>query len=622
MEEDFSERWDRFVDRLVDGGCVPLAGAGVSIGSSDPLDGSFRPTVEWMKERVLDRLADWATRLSSSDPQARAALACALAALQDGGAARLDRLAEVLACQTSQREVVGRIGLLQMTRMRTLPAHRYLARLAREGFVSEILTTNYDTCLERAYRATFAHSRDLMSWPAVICTLEDFRRAGSARRLDGPWSDEPVLRIFKLNGCAGRWVEWREKVARSEPRAGEEPSILLTDFDLRAMEERWKAEHVRGLMRTRTLVLTGFGSDEPQVRNLALDIAQEGGKSGDGQEQADPRWPLVVAGHEREPSFVQQQVLRAFFHPWDGEQGFFGGRDAGKFGEEGATLSADAFWRHAYRSSMVLAVEHQLRRAGNPVRQAIDAWSGCTLSGGSAPRGLADWLRVGTSASTAPMCWLWDELPGDGQDRSLRVQAILREAQGLPAERPEHVGTTDCFEYYRPIHQDRAVGLLLAALWRLGATRPSDEVPVPPAIVEATGASGSEKRRFVLLVDLRGGSGRSPRQLALRSPVPAVALVVDGDGPQPPKDVRVVIAEDGRNGNPGALRSFSVPAIPLAALDWAGPELRSVTVQDLLDLRGRERDRSSLMQPPPESKATSGTQPHREAGRGRLREVS
>ena len=254
VEGTVKDRLSRFVDALRERRVVPLLGAGVSAGR-----------IALASELIskLKKLID-TQRFDTPIPSDSFA-----------------RAAEFAIRAKGHDEVCEKLNIKGWADKAPNPAHRYLAMLAVDGFIDEIITTNYDGCFENAWNALGVRGGHLH----VITDATELHHRRSAHGTD--------LRLYKLNGCARKL---------KDGRAGAE-SILITDSQLqgfqKGQERRWVRDLLRVTTRSRTLVLSGFSSDEPQVWQVVRLILEElGALSGGGQEppEASPR--LWVALYE------------------------------------------------------------------------------------------------------------------------------------------------------------------------------------------------------------------------------------------------------------------------------------------------------------------------------------
>ncbi len=345
---------DRYLDailtRLLDGALVPFLGAGTSNECKAPSgDGSppartcesghrvgceperpdpseFSPRTGSLKRSLANWL--WARCKSSPDTAKRAArllhvpnLHCStegdfVEKLSDDkklshGNASLDRLAEVCTWLSDPQSVCRVLRIERFTTLVPRPAHRYLAYLCREGVIDEIVTTNWDTCIEQALARSFGprlaarldQLDDGDGGPCrVIRQIDEYRRWGACRRR-GRGRRRPVLRLYKINGCAAAYE--RDAVAEAD-------RIALTDRQLQGFRDNhWAADLFRDRARSRTLLFSGFGSAEPQIRHAVLALASEF-QAFPTEARRESHAPFVHV-YEESPTFHQYQLLRSYY---------------------------------------------------------------------------------------------------------------------------------------------------------------------------------------------------------------------------------------------------------------------------------------------------------------------
>jgi hypothetical protein len=543
VAKSLTERWEKLIEVVEAGMCLPFVGAGISGRSWDPGDLQFQPSV-WhlitLMVRGLSReeaaqLADRGLILDLGDlakveQLAREDFSGFAKLMRDGryvdavealrgsklpGASdairKLDfsRIAEVCMWILGDDRLLRTLRAECFTRLLTLPAHRYLARLQREGWVDEIITTNWDTCLERAYRGTFQFERSSTRFfPAVIRSDHEYQGSNEWGSPDShERSDEPLARLFKINGCAAELVEhgltsgqrfeagatgvvahdgsMTMRISGDVSEVRRRPSLLLTDTQLAQMREDWKRELLRDRLRSKRLLTSGFGADEAQVRYTVTEIVSR---------LADPERGPFVQEFLEHPTFPQHQLLGAGAGVGLGDlhDRFFGGRDNPVVGEDTTTkLPADTFWRRVYQAAMWRRVDRALQDARSPLRRTIDSETGHT-SGGPVVDELRRWLGRPKDQDAAPVsrlfgrrAGLWEELPCPQANRpeprwpsgahvdldhSLLLMALVRAARRGPTF-PEHtrVGLPDGggyrqAEHYRPFRQDQvAIGYAILA---------------------------------------------------------------------------------------------------------------------------------------------------------------
>ncbi|NPV74718.1 MAG: SIR2 family protein [Pelotomaculum sp.] len=219
--------------------------------------------------------------------------------------------------------------------------------------IDEVITTNYDSCLEKAYCDTFENrepGNDEDSPARVVACLNDYRE-NAGRVYVSKEKSQSCLKIYKINGCAKKFAEGN---SRAE-------SILLTESQLQHWRQRyWARDLFRDRLRSRTIVFSGFGSDEPQVRHTVLQVVEEF-EFQDKREPSKIKWYNLpnapfIAAYEKTLSFSQVQILSAFikahstsFVLKEVHRNVFTGNDAEFFGGDKQVLTADLFWKRIFQ---------------------------------------------------------------------------------------------------------------------------------------------------------------------------------------------------------------------------------------------------------------------------------
>ncbi len=313
------ERLDRLLDRLERGGVIPLLGAGISRTAAAPA--GFEPSLNGMKRSLKTALEDYFAKSPADENNDIRSF------LQDSGSKSsddsfsldseidFDRLAEAYSWLFSHVELCTTLEIHKFSGLEPTNAHRYLALLVREGVISEVLTTNYDCCVEKALDYTFPYhlreNRHGGKHYHVIRSLEEYRSSGGKR-----WSDDcdqrrPLLRLYKLNGCAEKFG-----AEPNDPTIAE--TILLTEKQLQSHNDSpWKQDLIRDRCRSNNLLLSGFGSEEPQVQHLLVQLLDEFATQNNtsistAEETLSlPNAPFVAA-YSDEPTFRHQQIMEAY----------------------------------------------------------------------------------------------------------------------------------------------------------------------------------------------------------------------------------------------------------------------------------------------------------------------
>jgi SIR2-like domain len=152
-----------------------------------------------------------------------------------------------------------------------------LAYLAREGLITEIITTNWDCGIEHAFGRSFGWNRESAAGEAlaVIRNLYQYR-TGGGRRYTRDAHYRPILHLYKINGCAqeyGNYLQAIGTIHQTDPsfEPGVAQRLVLTERQLQTFRsEYWARDLFQDRRRTHALLLCGFGSEEPQVRHTAL----------------------------------------------------------------------------------------------------------------------------------------------------------------------------------------------------------------------------------------------------------------------------------------------------------------------------------------------------------------
>jgi hypothetical protein len=304
---------DRLVAALVPKKVIPFLGAGFSYGAHHKSNG-WRST----KDRMSCQLREWLEK------------ACAAGS----GSVHIDEtlrylyeerpqcdslchLAELASTLFGPAKVCNILGIHEYADLCPEPQHRYLAYLAREGVINEIITTNYDCCVETAFFESF-YPPPKQQLLGVVRNVEEYRLQASSHRVEGH------LLIYKINGCAGAYAQARAayvQATTSENRRSweaEADRIILAERQLQSFRDRgWAEDLVRDRFRSHCLFFSGFGNDEPQIRHTVLTLIREF-SNGSRSEQTTsegafdlPNAPFLHS-YEGSLSFNQLQVLVAF----------------------------------------------------------------------------------------------------------------------------------------------------------------------------------------------------------------------------------------------------------------------------------------------------------------------
>jgi hypothetical protein len=247
-------------------------------------------------------------------------------------------------------------------------AHRYIAWLVREGLFSEVISTNYDCALEKAYAASFGED----SSPTAVAKLEESKRSAffvaisnrddyrnhanqsQSLRLNG--IPTTVLRLYKINGCAAAYDNLAEKDRKNRSSTLVITERHLQDFGLR----KWAEDIFRDRFRCRSVVFSGFGAEEPQVRFTALRVLEEFSDAFTPTSLAvscDAAGPPHCFLQEYHPTLTawQLQIAKAAIRPSparpDPQPAVF------------SQIGPNEFWRNLYKSVLPHVIARRLERS-------------------------------------------------------------------------------------------------------------------------------------------------------------------------------------------------------------------------------------------------------------------
>ncbi|MFC1315963.1 MAG: hypothetical protein G8D79_15720 [gamma proteobacterium symbiont of Ctena orbiculata] len=353
------DAFEYVVDKILNKCCVPVAGAGISVSSTHSDGGERFHTVDWMVDKLKRKLLskrynrydknlhgsicnnDYVDELKALDPlvdennliKSKCFFCDVREAAKDYKLGELSELYlwEFRESNDAYQDLVKLLQIAKYKDLQPTKAHIAIAKLAREGLLSEVLTTNYDCNFEKAYEEISGGEHF-----DKISSLDDYRKKGAKNGVINR------LRVYKVNGCSEKLGDG------SDPQKCE--SILLTERQLQKWRNRqWASDIFRDRLRSKSLIFTGFGSNEPQVHHTVQTVLDEyTDELGDNFKPVleTPAAP-IVAIFESQPSFHQQQIVKtyALHHkqdPQDGDQLII------RHPETGNNLSANDLWEDIY----------------------------------------------------------------------------------------------------------------------------------------------------------------------------------------------------------------------------------------------------------------------------------
>ncbi len=238
-------------------------------------------------------------------------------------------------------------------------AHRYLAWQVRENLFSEMISTNYDCALEDAYEESWGGAPPGAS-PSfhAISDHEAYRRNAHERQRQHVGHTVPILRLYKIHGCARSYLsDWDTP----HKPANEPGFIVITERHLQSFSKRqWARDLFRDRFRCRKLVFSGFGAEEPQIRFTALDVLEEFSKPTEDPGNGSHCFLHVF---EKDLSASQLQIAKAAVSPTPSpDRAVFTGQDRIQFGLDASSqgLTADIFWQCLYRQTILQVIRRSL----------------------------------------------------------------------------------------------------------------------------------------------------------------------------------------------------------------------------------------------------------------------
>lgn len=362
----FEKRLERLVNAIVKGSVVPFLGAGFSSDAKSDIDPDFLPRVSWLNEKLKTYIS---LKYSSLNPITKESQQIANLFGRAKSQNLLGELAEIAQRLSNHPdEVLKAIKIEKFNTLRPSKAHRFLAYLVREGLINEVITTNYDPCIEDAYRESFGDiypiqisgKKDLENQITALdpqfeycshcyfCETEkgkkDFSdfclktrnkncevfgvvhdlytyREYGAKIVSNDEQQYPFLKIYKINGCIRDYYNslFCMKLKRNEYKT----RILLTERELQKFgTEAWARDLLKDRARSRSLLFIGFGSEEPQVRHNVLALMDEfknnnfSSKNNKFEKNSEeilslPNTPFMSV-YEKNLSFSQMQIMSGF----------------------------------------------------------------------------------------------------------------------------------------------------------------------------------------------------------------------------------------------------------------------------------------------------------------------
>lgn len=141
-----TDSYRRLAKQIVSQKVIPFIGAGFSYGATHETDITFKSHPTQMVRILTEKIEGYLHPTSAAQSTATTTLKNNFVKCKDN----LPWLAELAVLIYGSEQVVDFLRIRDYADLRPLRSHRYLAYLIFEGFISEVITTNYDCCLEKA----------------------------------------------------------------------------------------------------------------------------------------------------------------------------------------------------------------------------------------------------------------------------------------------------------------------------------------------------------------------------------------------------------------------------------------------------------------------------------------
>ncbi|HHV59050.1 MAG TPA: hypothetical protein GXX49_01895 [Clostridiaceae bacterium] len=370
------------IEQLMNNNCTVVLGAGISFESVYTLKKDEKPQ---KTENMVNTLRDYLCSNKSTDKCERCSIVemagcCIYKEVVNQNLAKLCQRyfwkiqnGRKRKCDTVLKKLVVLLKIDTFDCLEPSDAHYYIALIAREGLLSDVITTNYDCCLERAYFRTwgideckgngecgieYCKNNDEKDYEksqvARITNQKSFMLQASRRN----WFNENktdhrlkprVLRIYKINGCVCE--------LRKENNSENYRTILLTETQLQDWRERhWAADFFKNRLRTTSLVFSGFGSNEPQILHTVQKVFEEFSEEFSLHVQSNgfDIWKLsnvpIIHSFEENTQYVHEYIARQYLSTIFNTTNDFDKLiiKKEKISGERGKLSANEFWRKIY----------------------------------------------------------------------------------------------------------------------------------------------------------------------------------------------------------------------------------------------------------------------------------
>jgi hypothetical protein len=219
----------------------------------------------------------------------------------------------------------------QSYRGKLRPRHYVLARLACEGLLPYVVTTNYDMLLEGAYRLSGLTEKDMQLPPGdelPETSVPHFSRIAGADQFFARGDSYRSALLVKIHGCVADYREVRCMQMRQprSPRKKDQarqsiatpwtaylPSLVFTYREIQTWRtDTWSRDFLRTLLRTHTLALCGYSGADPVMHSTFREVYEEMAQS-----RVNKRAQDTDVESERAPVFFFDVAGKREFHGFE-----------------------------------------------------------------------------------------------------------------------------------------------------------------------------------------------------------------------------------------------------------------------------------------------------------------
>jgi hypothetical protein len=184
---------------------------------------------------------------------------------------------------------------------RLKPRHHAVARLAREGWLPCVVTTNYDLLLEGAYRLSGLSERGSTDNTLPIAAVRAYSRIAGADQFFARGESYRTALLLKIHGCVDSYRDARNRAvdaAAARARAAEAatksqrdevqpllsndswaaylPALVFTYREIQTWRaDAWSRDLIRTMLRTQTLALCGYSGADPVMHSTFREVYEE-----------------------------------------------------------------------------------------------------------------------------------------------------------------------------------------------------------------------------------------------------------------------------------------------------------------------------------------------------------